>query len=56
VVPSERLVVVRLSVTQDWPRFDMEGISHLVADAIAALPKRTHIDALHRRTQDAAHK
>jgi CubicO group peptidase (beta-lactamase class C family) len=40
VVPSERLVVVRLGVTHG-PRGDIVGTSRLVADAIAALTPRS---------------
>jgi CubicO group peptidase (beta-lactamase class C family) len=36
IVPSQRLVVVRLGVTIDPPDFDIQGLIHLVADVIAA--------------------
>ena len=34
VIPSERLVVVRLGVSPNWP--DVDGVSQLVSDVIAA--------------------
>jgi CubicO group peptidase (beta-lactamase class C family) len=37
VVPSERLVVARFGVTQDWPFFDVKGVAHLVSEVTAAL-------------------
>ena len=37
VIPSEKLVIVRLGVAQDRPGFDMEGLMLLVADVITAL-------------------
>lgn len=36
VVPSQRLVIVRLGATLDPPDFDIEGLERLVADVIAA--------------------
>jgi CubicO group peptidase (beta-lactamase class C family) len=35
VIPSERLVIVRLGRTVDWP-LDVDGVSQLVSDVIAA--------------------
>ena len=34
VIPSERLVIVRLGVSPNWP--DVDGVSQLVSDVIAA--------------------
>jgi CubicO group peptidase (beta-lactamase class C family) len=39
IVPSMRLVVVRLGVSQDWPDFDMKGFVRLISDTIAALKR-----------------
>lgn len=41
VVPSANLVVVRFGINDDWPNFDVEGVSRLVGDVIAALPARS---------------
>ena len=41
VIPSERLVIVRLGVAQDRPRFDLDGMVRLAADVIAALHERS---------------
>lgn len=38
IVPSERLVIVRLGSTLDPPNFDMRGLVRLVNDVIAAVP------------------
>ncbi|MBL8838321.1 MAG: serine hydrolase [Alphaproteobacteria bacterium] len=38
VVPSANLVVVRFGISDDWPDFDVEGISRLVGEVITALP------------------
>jgi len=35
VIPSERLVIVRLGRTVNWP-LDVDGVSQLVTDVIAA--------------------
>lgn len=40
VVPSERLVVARFGETQNWPNFDIDGVSRLVSDVIAVLKNR----------------
>lgn len=42
VIPSEKLVLVHLTVTQDWPNFGMEQVGHLVADVRAALLEGAH--------------
>jgi CubicO group peptidase (beta-lactamase class C family) len=42
IVPSERLVVVRLGITQAPPLGDDGGIPRLLADVIAALHSRGH--------------
>lgn len=42
IVPSERLVVVRLGITQAPPLGDDGGIPRLLADVIAALHSRNH--------------
>jgi len=34
VIPSERLVIVRLGLSPNWP--DVDGVSRLVSDVIAA--------------------
>jgi hypothetical protein len=34
VIPSERLVIVRLGVSPNWP--DVDGVSQLISDVIAA--------------------
>ncbi len=36
IIPSERLVIVRLGTAQKWPDFDIEGLVLLVRDVIAA--------------------
>ncbi len=41
VVPSKHLVVARFGETQNWPDFDIDGVSRLVSDVIAALKDRT---------------
>jgi CubicO group peptidase (beta-lactamase class C family) len=37
VVPSERLVVARFGETQNWPDFDIDGVSRLVSDVVSVL-------------------
>jgi len=37
VIPSEKLVIVHFSVTQDWPDFAVERLGRFVADVRAAL-------------------
>ncbi len=37
IVPSKRLVIVRLGMTPDWSRFDEDDLGPLIADVIAAL-------------------
>jgi CubicO group peptidase (beta-lactamase class C family) len=39
IVPSKRLVIVRLGMTQVWPRFDVDDLGPMVADVIAAVGK-----------------
>ena len=34
VIPSERLVIVRLGISPNWP--DVDGVSRLVSDVVAA--------------------
>lgn len=41
VVPSERLVVARFGETQNWPDFDIDGVSRLVSDVVSVLKKRS---------------
>jgi hypothetical protein len=38
VIPSQRLVIVRLGATVDPPDFDIQGLLRLVRDVIAAGP------------------
>jgi CubicO group peptidase (beta-lactamase class C family) len=38
VIPSERLVIVRLGVSPNWP-LDADGVSRLVSDVVAATSK-----------------
>jgi hypothetical protein len=38
VIPSERLVIVRLGTSPNWP-FNADGVSRLVSDVVAATGK-----------------
>jgi CubicO group peptidase (beta-lactamase class C family) len=40
VIPSERLVIVRLGLSPNWP--DVDGVSQLVSDVIAATGSTAH--------------
>ena len=40
VIPSQRLVIVRLGETMDPPDFDIQGLKRLVVEVIAAVGKR----------------
>jgi CubicO group peptidase (beta-lactamase class C family) len=40
VIPSERLVIVRLGISPNWP--DVDGVSQLVSDVIAATGGAAH--------------
>lgn len=40
IAPAERLVVVRFGRSMDFPRFDIQGLMRLVADASAAVQNR----------------
>ena len=53
IVPSERLIVVRLGVTQQPPFGDDKGVSNLVAAVIAAIHSKTGSgEAGHGKTGD----
>jgi CubicO group peptidase (beta-lactamase class C family) len=43
VIPSERLVIVRLGVSPNWP--DVDGVSQLVSDVIAATGSKGRLAA-----------
>jgi CubicO group peptidase (beta-lactamase class C family) len=37
IVPSERLVILRMGLTQDWPDFDIQGAIRLTREVVAAI-------------------